>query len=358
MHDLAKTLDLTPKGEEGPVQIDPVARMIQLDEQIRQLRLDALDNGIEKRFEQEAGDELWSRFVSLFEYADAKGHPRGVALDYAAIERHTSPKDSIKVSEFASGAPDAMAVSRYELVQMVMSQSSRLSDTLKVLIPCVPFVETGYQDDIVSPDGAEGPWQFMEATAKKYGLVTRLRDSRRDFVAATLAARRYFEDIAQRLEHDRAYQTLRERYQLTGDLHALMTINAFNSGEWHMQHALEVFADADDAECQAAIADALAANDGNGDLALLDCLTRWYPSQYKKYQAPHAKEGKVPPYYGDVSSAYALKALAFGRMTGAGMPDPRLPERVSEGPTPDPRGVEESTAGIPHPTARPERKTD
>jgi membrane-bound lytic murein transglycosylase D len=58
----------------------------------------------------------------------------------------------------------------------------------------LPLIESGFQD-LVSPAGAEGPWQFMSATGKLYGLqVNETLDERYNVAKATEAACRYFKD--------------------------------------------------------------------------------------------------------------------------------------------------------------------
>ncbi len=60
----------------------------------------------------------------------------------------------------------------------------------------LPFIESGYQAKIGSHAGAEGLWQFMPATARKYGLkVDETVDERTDPRRATEAACRYINDL-------------------------------------------------------------------------------------------------------------------------------------------------------------------
>jgi membrane-bound lytic murein transglycosylase D len=60
----------------------------------------------------------------------------------------------------------------------------------------LPFIESGYQTRIGSHAGAEGLWQFMPATARKYGLIVDDSvDERTDPERATEAACRYINDL-------------------------------------------------------------------------------------------------------------------------------------------------------------------
>lgn len=57
-------------------------------------------------------------------------------------------------------------------------------------------IESGLQSTAVSWAGAVGPWQFMPATARRYGLlVTRSVDQRTDYQKSTVAAARYLQDL-------------------------------------------------------------------------------------------------------------------------------------------------------------------
>ncbi len=56
----------------------------------------------------------------------------------------------------------------------------------------LPFIESGYNVQAVSSSGAGGMWQFMPATAKRFGLtVDWWLDERRDPYLSTVAAARY-----------------------------------------------------------------------------------------------------------------------------------------------------------------------
>jgi pSer/pThr/pTyr-binding forkhead associated (FHA) protein len=58
----------------------------------------------------------------------------------------------------------------------------------------LPFIESGYQDRIISTAGARGFWQFMPGTARDYGLrVDDLADERTDPLLSTRAACQYLE---------------------------------------------------------------------------------------------------------------------------------------------------------------------
>lgn len=71
-----------------------------------------------------------------------------------------------------------------------------MPDDLKYIVIAESDLKTYYD---VSPAGAVGPWQFMEGTAKRYGLrVDKWIDERRNFERATNAALNYLADLHKR----------------------------------------------------------------------------------------------------------------------------------------------------------------
>lgn len=70
---------------------------------------------------------------------------------------------------------------------------------LPMEIALMPFVESGFNPNAVSPRAAVGPWQFMAGTGRSLGLrVDPWFDGRRDPVASTTAALDYLEIQQQR----------------------------------------------------------------------------------------------------------------------------------------------------------------
>lgn len=60
----------------------------------------------------------------------------------------------------------------------------------------LPVIESGFNNFAVSRAGAAGLWQFMPATARRYGLrVDNYVDERFDVIKATDAAMRYLKDL-------------------------------------------------------------------------------------------------------------------------------------------------------------------
>jgi membrane-bound lytic murein transglycosylase D len=88
----------------------------------------------------------------------------------------------------------------------------------------LPFVESAFQVDARhSRSGAAGLWQLMRSTARTYGLrVTKEIDERFEPTRATTAAVRYLRDLQ----------------AMFGPRHPLLTVAAYNYGEYNLSKAI------------------------------------------------------------------------------------------------------------------------
>lgn len=84
-------------------------------------------------------------------------------------------------------------------------------------------IESGLRSTAISWAGAVGPWQFMPATGKRYGLkISAQVDERMDYIKSTKAAARYLTDLYKQFQD------------------WLLVIAAYNGGEGSVNRAIRL----------------------------------------------------------------------------------------------------------------------
>ena len=149
--------------------------------------------------------DLWQRVRDGYQL-DAIEHPR---ID-DAVTWFNAKKSVIRKS---SQRADPLL---YHIVEAVTARD------LPAELSLVPLLETGYRIHARSPYGALGPWQFMPATGRQYGLSrTAYTDQRRNLVLSTEAGLSYLTDLYRQFDQD-----------------WLLAIAAYNAGPGTVKKAL------------------------------------------------------------------------------------------------------------------------
>ena len=152
-------------------------------------------------------------FTSLFTTAVMGDGMNGAKLNPMAV---TFVQNYIKKNKTGFMSMKQWGKPYLDMMDEVLSQHG-LPKELKYLA----VIESGLKYNAISWAGAVGPWAFMPAAAKEYGLsINRGKDERLDYFKSTHAAARLLTDF----------------YQKYGDW--LLVIAAYNSGPGHVDRAI------------------------------------------------------------------------------------------------------------------------
>lgn len=131
------------------------------------------------------GTDLWQRLRA------------GMALDYRTDEKRV--KQEIRWLQRHPEYWNRLAPRMQRYLPYILEEVE--ARDLPTELALLPVIESALDPYAFSSYGASGLWQFMQPTAKQYGLtITRGYDARRDVVASTAAALDFLQDLHRRFD--------------------------------------------------------------------------------------------------------------------------------------------------------------
>jgi membrane-bound lytic murein transglycosylase D len=160
-------------------------------------------------FESQPAESPWADDTNVEAAAQPEteiaGEPDSWIEQPAEAAGPVGPAYDVVVNERVQYFIDRYTGDRREIVSLWFDRSTRYLDMIREVfharglpkdLAFVAMIESGFNPRAVSRAGAKGMWQFMAATARRYGLrVDKWVDERLDPVKSTYAAAAYLQDL-------------------------------------------------------------------------------------------------------------------------------------------------------------------